>query len=259
MTKDGSLAGPKSLEHIVDTVLYFEGEKRQHHRVVRAVKNRFGPANEVSVFEMGNGGLKEVTNPSELFLGDRDEVPQRAHEHVSELGALLVRGRLRGQPREVELRAHPAGPLGQRRPDRTHLVGDHHEHGRGDDPPRWLRRWRGDGIIARIENDRIASAVVESGLPAVDVSAARKVAPLPWVETDDHAIAEAGARHLLERNFRQLAFCGDDRFNWSRWRCEHFQRAARELHLSRAAYFRRLRSASERVATWLAMDSSSTA
>src|SRR3954447_24511849 len=55
------------------------------------------------------------------------------------------------------------------------------EHSRGDDPPRWLRRWRGDGVIARIENDRIASAVVESGLPAVDVSAARKVPTLPWV------------------------------------------------------------------------------
>src|SRR4051794_17745848 len=59
------------------------------------------------------------------------------------------------------------------------------EHGRGDDPPRWLRHWRGDGVIARIETDRIASAVVESGLPAVDVSAARKVPALPWVETDD--------------------------------------------------------------------------
>jgi LacI family transcriptional regulator len=100
------------------------------------------------------------------------------------------------------------------------------EHGRGDDPPRWLRRWRGDGVIARIENERIASAVVESGLPAVDVSAARKVSTLPWVETNDRAIAEAGAKHLLDRNFRHLAFCGDDRFNWSRWRSEHFQRLA---------------------------------
>src|SRR5690349_21346966 len=59
------------------------------------------------------------------------------------------------------------------------------EQRRGDDPPEWLRNWRGDGIIARIETERIASAVVESGLPAVDVSAARKVKALPWVETDD--------------------------------------------------------------------------
>ena len=110
------------------------------------------------------------------------------------------------------------------------------EHGRGDDPPRWLRRWRGDGVIARIENQRIASAVVESGLPAVDVSAARKVEALPWVETDDRAIANAAARHLLERNFRQLAFCGDDRFNWSRWRSEHFQRAASEAGVACSVY-----------------------
>jgi len=110
------------------------------------------------------------------------------------------------------------------------------EHGRGDDPPRWLRRWGGDGIIARFETERIASAVVASGLPAVDVSAARKVAPLPWVETDDRAIADAGARHLLERNFRQLAFCGDDRFNWSRWRSEHFQRAAAKAGVACSVY-----------------------
>jgi LacI family transcriptional regulator len=110
------------------------------------------------------------------------------------------------------------------------------EQSRGGDPPRWLRRWRGDGIIARIETDRIASAVVASGLPAVDVSAARKVARLPWVETEDRAIAEAGARHLLDRNFRQLAFCGDDRFNWSRWRCEHFRRAAKSAGVDCSVY-----------------------
>jgi LacI family transcriptional regulator len=110
------------------------------------------------------------------------------------------------------------------------------EHARGDDPPRWLRTWRGDGVIARIENQRIASAVVQSGLPAVDVSAARKVSSLPWVETDDRAIAEAAARHLLERNFRQLAFCGDNRFNWSRWRCEHFQRIAKSAGVTCFVY-----------------------
>jgi len=71
VTKDGSLAGPKSLEHIVDTVLYFEGEKRQHHRVVRAVKNRFGAVSELGVFEMTGAGLKAVANPSALFLAER--------------------------------------------------------------------------------------------------------------------------------------------------------------------------------------------
>jgi len=71
VTKDGSLAGPKSLEHIVDTVLYFEGEKRQHHRIVRAVKNRFGAVSELGVFEMTGSGLHPVANPSALFLAER--------------------------------------------------------------------------------------------------------------------------------------------------------------------------------------------
>lgn len=70
VTKDGELAGPRVLEHIVDTVLYFETEDRHVHRILRAVKNRFGPTNEIAVFEMTSKGLAEVTNPSELFLGD---------------------------------------------------------------------------------------------------------------------------------------------------------------------------------------------
>jgi len=73
VTKDGNLAGPKSLEHIVDTVLYFEGEKRQHHRIVRAVKNRFGAISEMGVFEMTGAGLQAVANPSALFLAERLE------------------------------------------------------------------------------------------------------------------------------------------------------------------------------------------
>lgn len=71
VTKDGNLAGPKSLEHIVDTVLYFEGEKHQHHRIVRAVKNRFGAVSELGVFEMTGTGLVPVSNPSALFLSER--------------------------------------------------------------------------------------------------------------------------------------------------------------------------------------------
>jgi DNA repair protein RadA/Sms len=71
VTKDGELAGPRVLEHIVDTVLYFETEDRNVYRILRAVKNRFGPTNEIGVFEMTSRGLMEVTNPSELFLGDR--------------------------------------------------------------------------------------------------------------------------------------------------------------------------------------------
>ena len=71
VTKEGSLAGPKALEHIVDTVLYFEGERHQMHRVVRAAKNRFGAVSELGVFEMTAGGLVAVPNPSQLFLGER--------------------------------------------------------------------------------------------------------------------------------------------------------------------------------------------
>jgi DNA repair protein RadA/Sms len=71
VTKDGSIAGPKALEHIVDTVLYFEGERHHNHRIVRATKNRFGAANEVGVFEMTGAGLRAVANPSEMFLQER--------------------------------------------------------------------------------------------------------------------------------------------------------------------------------------------
>ena len=71
VTKDGNLAGPKALEHIVDTVLYFEGERHHSHRVVRAVKNRFGAISELGVFEMTGSGLRAVPNPSQLFLSER--------------------------------------------------------------------------------------------------------------------------------------------------------------------------------------------
>ena len=71
VTKDGSLAGPKVLEHVVDTVLYFEGERHHSHRVVRAVKNRFGAISELGVFEMTRTGLRPVPNPSKLFLSER--------------------------------------------------------------------------------------------------------------------------------------------------------------------------------------------
>jgi DNA repair protein RadA/Sms len=71
VTKEGSIAGPRALEHIVDTVLYFEGERHHNHRIVRATKNRFGAANEVGVFEMTSTGLTPVANPSQMFLAER--------------------------------------------------------------------------------------------------------------------------------------------------------------------------------------------
>jgi len=71
VTKEGTIAGPKALEHIVDTVLYFEGERHHNHRIIRAVKNRFGAANELGIFEMTGSGLVPVLNPSGLFLSER--------------------------------------------------------------------------------------------------------------------------------------------------------------------------------------------
>ena len=71
MTKEGTLAGPRTLEHMVDTVLYFEGERQHTFRILRAVKNRFGSTNEIGIFEMQSGGLVEVINPSEVFLEER--------------------------------------------------------------------------------------------------------------------------------------------------------------------------------------------
>ncbi|HEY5674043.1 MAG TPA: DNA repair protein RadA [Malonomonas sp.] len=73
VTKDGSIAGPRVLEHMVDTVLYFEGDPGYPYRILRAVKNRFGSTNEIGVFEMQETGLREVSNPSELFLAERPE------------------------------------------------------------------------------------------------------------------------------------------------------------------------------------------
>lgn len=71
VTKEGSIAGPRMLEHMVDAVLYFEGERHHSYRILRAVKNRFGSTNEIGIFEMVEHGLREVTNPSEMFLSER--------------------------------------------------------------------------------------------------------------------------------------------------------------------------------------------
>ena len=73
VTKDGSIAGPKVLEHMVDTVIYFEGDKYKSHRLLRSIKNRFGSTNEIGVFNMAENGLEEVTNPSELFMKERTD------------------------------------------------------------------------------------------------------------------------------------------------------------------------------------------
>lgn len=96
VTKEGTIAGPRVLEHIVDTVLYFEGERHQSFRILRTVKNRFGSTNEIGVFEMQECGLKEVTNPSQLFLAERPE-------HVS--GSVVVCSMEGTRPLLVEFQA----------------------------------------------------------------------------------------------------------------------------------------------------------
>ncbi len=101
------------------------------------------------------------------------------------------------------------------------------EQGRGARPPHWLTKWKGDGIIARIENRGIATCVARTRLPAVDVSAARLLPKLPWVETDDVAIAERAFQHLAERGFRSFAYVGDAVFAWSKLRQAHFTELAR--------------------------------
>src|SRR5689334_12091335 len=89
VTKGGGIAGPKTLEHIVDTVLYFEGESTLDHRLLRATKNRFGSVDEIGVFRMSQNGLEPVANPSELFMGDR-----ASHASGSAVTALLEGTRL---------------------------------------------------------------------------------------------------------------------------------------------------------------------
>ncbi|MEM1138392.1 MAG: DNA repair protein RadA [Pseudomonadota bacterium] len=96
VTKEGQLAGPRVLEHMVDTVLHFEGERTHHFRILRTVKNRFGPTDEIGVFEMTEAGLTEVANPSEMFLGERSgAVP----------GAAIFAGMEGSRPVVVEIQA----------------------------------------------------------------------------------------------------------------------------------------------------------
>ncbi|GAB5562441.1 MAG: DNA-binding transcriptional regulator [Synoicihabitans sp.] len=101
------------------------------------------------------------------------------------------------------------------------------EQSRGQSAPEWVANWQGDGIIARIENQQVADAVLASGLPAVDLSAGRFAPSLPFIETDDQQIARLAFDHLAERGFTHFAFCGDERFNWSRERGKAFKKLVR--------------------------------
>jgi DNA repair protein RadA/Sms len=108
VTKDGQIAGPRVVEHVVDTVLYFEGERGHQFRILRAVKNRFGPADEIGVFEMTGAGLAEVPNPSALFLSERDGAAS---------GSVVFAGIEGTRPLLVEVQAlvAPAAPGSARR------------------------------------------------------------------------------------------------------------------------------------------------
>ncbi len=101
----------------------------------------------------------------------------------------------------------------------------HEPRGLEEDVPRWLARWRGDGIIARVQTRRIAQAVLETGLPVVDVLGLVPEAGLPLVHVDDRAIAELAAEHLLERGFGEFGFCGITGAPWAEARRRHFEEA----------------------------------
>jgi len=106
------------------------------------------------------------------------------------------------------------GYMREHQPWSIHLA----EHGRGEVVPRWLHTWKGHGIIARIENERIAKAILATKLPAVDVSFGLEHSPFPRVVTDSLETTRLAAEHLLERGLRNFGYCGDNRYQWSRIR-----------------------------------------
>jgi LacI family transcriptional regulator len=116
---------------------------------------------------------------------------------------------------------------------------------RGASPPEWLSDWKGDGVIARIETEAIASAVSRLQVPTIDVSAARRVPNIPWVETDDVRVADLAFEHLRERGFRHFAFCGPSGFNWALWRGEQFERRCLESGLDCSVHWTEFRSQSQ--------------
>ena len=133
------------------------------------------------------------------------------------------------------------------------------EHGRGTPPLESLAQWAGDGVIARIETASTAKAIEKLrrklGIPVIDVSAARLVADVPYVETDDAAIAAGAADHFFERDFRHFAFLGDDRFQWSDNRSRAFVEAVAAKGHDVAVFSRRRKTApsddDEAVEAWL--------
>ncbi len=110
------------------------------------------------------------------------------------------------------------------------------EHGRHEPDESFVGGWEGDGVIARIETDRTAEMVQKLRVPTVDVSAARLLPGIPWVETDDTAITELAVGHLLECGLRNIAFFGDPFYNWSNWREQAFRLMMKERHASELVF-----------------------
>lgn len=110
------------------------------------------------------------------------------------------------------------------------------EQSRGDEPPHWLTKWKGDGIIARIENPAIARVISTLAIPAVDLSAARLLPHLPMLEIDEGAVGRMAAEHFLERGFRHFAWCGDPRFVWSKLRGDGYAAALAEAGFTVSEY-----------------------
>lgn len=96
------------------------------------------------------------------------------------------------------------------------------EYSRGEPNPEWILSWKGDGIIARVENKSMAELVTKCNLPTIDLSAANLIHGIPWVETDDQSIAALATKHLTECGFTNFGFAGTG-FNWSKWRRGHFE------------------------------------
>ncbi|SEO52703.1 xylose operon transcription regulator XylR [Paenibacillus sp. OV219] len=132
------------------------------------------------------------------------------------------------------------------------------EYSRGSNNFAWLDHWNGDGIIARIENEQTARFIREKGLPAIDVSASRRIPTLPCVETNDQSIAAMAAEHFVERGFKHFAFYGDPRFQWSILRGEAYQAYLRSqgydclfFEPADAAHEESWHSSSEELIRWL--------
>jgi len=136
----------------------------------------------------------------------------------------------------------------------------HEPHGLEESVPQWLRRWNGDGIIARIQTRRIGQALVATGIPVVDVLGVVPALPFPLVHVDNIAIAAMAAEHLLERGFRRFAFFGIEGENWSEQRYAGFCAAVAAVdanvpiyRLARDARGRRSwERAEDRIAHWIA-------